>query len=249
MDRARVGLAIKTDDGAWRSISWWIGSFFFFLILSRSIANLLFDWNGWLNRWLGTEDLELGGTAVREMKTPKTWLHVPMCSQSDGERKTWDQRLICVISLVKEQWDLVFFFFLFELWKERMFFFRFLFCGRKREDEIYFGAEAMWEKFGHGSMNVSSWMALIPCGKPKSNDNGKYKRVIERGRERRLGFFKWFGYVSLRPHDVANGLHLYYILCIIFWMIIMCCEVSSLYIGLLTQLSYLTYVRFLNSCG
>jgi hypothetical protein len=24
--------------------------------------------------------------------------------------------------------------------------------------------------------------------------------------------FKWFGYVSLRPHDVANGLHLYYIL-------------------------------------
>ena len=26
----------------------------------------------------------------------------------------------------------------------------------------------------------------------------------------------------------------------------MCCEVSYLYIGLLTQLSYLTYVRFLN---
>jgi hypothetical protein len=24
--------------------------------------------------------------------------------------------------------------------------------------------------------------------------------------------FKWFGYVSLRPQDVANGLHLYYIL-------------------------------------
>jgi hypothetical protein len=39
-----------------------------------------------------------------------------------------------------------------------------------------------------------------------------YKRKIENGR---LGFFKWFGYVSLRPHDVANGLHLYYILCII----------------------------------
>ena len=39
-----------------------------------------------------------------------------------------------------------------------------------------------------------------PCRKPKSNDNGKYKRVIEmkRGREWRLGFFKWFGYVSLR---------------------------------------------------
>jgi hypothetical protein len=59
--------------------------------------------------------------------------------------------------------------------------------------------------------------------------------------------FKWFGYVSLRPQDVANGLHLYYILsCIIFWMITMCCEVSYLYIGLLTQLSYLTYVGFLN---
>ena len=28
--------------------------------------------------------------------------------------------------------------------------------------------------------------------------------------------FKWFGYVSLRPHDVANGLHLYYILYMMF---------------------------------
>jgi hypothetical protein len=39
---------------------------------------------------------------------------------------------------------------------------------------------------------------------------------------------------------------LLYSLCIIFWMIIMCCEVSYLYIGLLTQLFYLTYVGFLN---
>ena len=28
--------------------------------------------------------------------------------------------------------------------------------------------------------------------------------------------FKWFGYVSLRPQDIANELHLYYILCMIF---------------------------------
>ena len=55
--------------------------------------------------------------------------------------------------------------------------------------------------------------------------------------------FKWFGYVSLHPQDVAN---LLYSLYIIFWMITMCCEISYLYIGLLTQLSYLTYVRFLN---
>jgi hypothetical protein len=39
---------------------------------------------------------------------------------------------------------------------------------------------------------------------------------------------------------------LLYSLCMIFWMITMCCEVSYLYIGLLTQLSYLTYVGFLN---
>jgi hypothetical protein len=39
---------------------------------------------------------------------------------------------------------------------------------------------------------------------------------------------------------------LLYSLCIIFWIITMCCEVSYLYIGLLTQLSYLTYVGFLN---
>ena len=50
--------------------------------------------------------------------------------------------------------------------------------------------------------------------------------------------FKWFGYVSLRP--------IYYILYMIFWMITMYCEVSYLYIELLTQLSYLTYVGFLN---
>jgi hypothetical protein len=57
-----------------------------------------------------------------------------------------------------------------------------------------------------------SFNALILCKKPKSIDNGIYKREIERGREWRLGFFKWFGYVSLRPQDVANGLHFYYIL-------------------------------------
>ena len=28
--------------------------------------------------------------------------------------------------------------------------------------------------------------------------------------------FKWFGYVSLRPHDVAHWLHLYYILYMMF---------------------------------
>jgi hypothetical protein len=42
------------------------------------------------------------------------------------------------------------------------------------------------------------------------------ERDEERGREWRLGFFKWFDYVSLRPHDVANGLHLYYILYMMF---------------------------------
>ena len=30
-----------------------------------------------------------------------------------------------------------------------------------------------------------SFNALIPCRKPKSNDNGKYKRVIEREEERK----------------------------------------------------------------
>jgi hypothetical protein len=48
--------------------------------------------------------------------------------------------------------------------------------------------------------------------KDLDNDNGKYKRVMERERERmEARVFKWFGYVSLRPLDVANGLHLYYI--------------------------------------
>ncbi len=39
----------------------------------------------------------------------------------------------------------------------------------------------------------------------------RYKRVLERERKRmwRLGFFKWFGYVSLRLQDEANRLHLY----------------------------------------
>ncbi len=42
------------------------------------------------------------------------------------------------------------------------------------------------------------------------------RNIIERDEERkrigRLGFFTWLSYVSLRPQDVANGLHLYYIL-------------------------------------
>ena len=73
-------------------------------------------------------------------------------------------------------------------------------------------------------------------------------KEIERARKRmEARVFKWFGYVSLRPQDVANGLYLYYILSyMIFWMITICCKVSYLYIGLLTQLSYLTYVGFLN---
>ena len=43
------------------------------------------------------------------------------------------------------------------------------------------------------------------------------------------------------------AISLLYSLCIIFWMNIMFCEVSYLYIGLLTQPSYLTYVGFLNN--
>ena len=79
-------------------------------------------------------------------------------------------------------------------------------------------------------------MALIPCGKPKSKDNGKYKRVIERERKRmEAKVFKWFGYVSLRPHDVAQwATSLLYSLFNNFWMITICCKVSYLYKGLLT---------------
>jgi hypothetical protein len=45
----------------------------------------------------------------------------------------------------------------------------------------------MWcgsEKIG---MARESFRALIPCKRPKSNDNRKYKREIERGREWRIG--------------------------------------------------------------
>ena len=40
---------------------------------------------------------------------------------------------------------------------------------------------------------------------------------------------------------------LLYFFCMIFWMVTMYCEVSYLYIGLLTQHSYLTYVGSLTS--
>jgi hypothetical protein len=73
------------------------------------------------------------------------------------------------------------------------------------------------------------------------------RNIIERDEENmEARVFTWFGYVSLRPQDVAMGYIFINILCMIFWMITMCCEVSYLYIGLLTQLSYLTYVGFLN---
>ena len=48
------------------------------------------------------------------------------------------------------------------------------------------------------------------CRKPKSNENGEYYKRDRRERERmEARVFKWFGYVSLRPHDVTNELHLY----------------------------------------
>jgi hypothetical protein len=74
------------------------------------------------------------------------------------------------------------------------------------------------------------------------------RNIIERDEENmEARVFTWFGYVSLRPQDVTVGYIFINILCMIFWMITMCCEVSYLYIGLLTQLSYLTYVGFLNN--
>ena len=85
------------------------------------------------------------------------------------------------------------------------------------------------------------------CRKPKSNDNGIWKSLRKRGREWRLRFFKWFDYVSLCPQDVANVLHLYYILFVWYFGWLQCVvKVSYLYIGLLTQLFYLTYLGFLN---
>ena len=63
----------------------------------------------------------------------------------------------------------------------------FFFFWRIRKGGIYFGAEAMWENWL--SINEREFLnALIPCRSPKSYDNGKYKRVWERGREWRLGF-------------------------------------------------------------
>ena len=43
------------------------------------------------------------------------------------------------------------------------------------------------------------------------------ERDEDRGREWRLGFFNWFDYMSLRPQDVANGLHLYYIIFVLYF--------------------------------
>ena len=41
------------------------------------------------------------------------------------------------------------------------------------------------------------------------NMTWRWKRMIERWR---IEFFTWFGYMSLRPQDVVNRLHLYYII-------------------------------------
>ena len=48
------------------------------------------------------------------------------------------------------------------------------------------------------------------CRKPKSNEIIMERNIIERDEENmEARVFTWFGYVSLRPQDVANGLHLY----------------------------------------
>ena len=46
----------------------------------------------------------------------------------------------------------------------------------------------MWRGSEKIGMARESFRALIPCRRPKFNDNGKYKRDRERGREWRLGF-------------------------------------------------------------
>ena len=44
----------------------------------------------------------------------------------------------------------------------------------------------MWCESEKIEMARESFRALIPCGGPKSNDNGKYKREIERKEENGL---------------------------------------------------------------
>ena len=95
---------------------------------------------------------------------------------------------------------------------------------------------------------------MIPCRKPKSNGNNngdKYKWERwreEENREARVFHVVWLCEPTSTKCNQWDT-SLLYSLCMIciFWMIKMCCEVSYLYIGLLTQLSYLTYVGFLNS--
>ena len=157
---------------------------------SRSMVDLSIWCDFFLIRWLETEDLKLEGMAVRQCVKWRLLRLSRACQLGTKDWSVWSD------------------------WRknsEIFFFFLFFFLGRKRKDGIYFGAEAMWENL---AMDQWTWVLEWLWYHVKNLNLIEIIMEIniieiERGREWRLGFFTWFGYVSLRPQDVANGLHLY----------------------------------------
>ena len=110
----------------------------------------------------------------------------------------------------------------------------------------------MWRKQCHRiELTRVSFRALIPCRKPKSNRNNNEDKYIKRDEERKRREARVFQVVRLyEPTSTwcsQWATSLLYSLYDVIWMITMCCKVSYLYIELLVQLSYLTYVGFLNT--
>ena len=106
-----------------------------------------------------------GSIRTSGVQSTEWWYMIYDLISIDTRSGTWWS--VCTVRTL-----LFFFFFFFfwrkvrkQKWKKK----------KKRMDGLYFGAEVMREKLAKGSMNVSSWMTLIPCRKLKSNDNGRLK--------------------------------------------------------------------------
>ena len=113
------------------------------------------------------------------------------------------------------------------------------------------------EKYWCGGSNVTGWNWLVwALGLWYHVENLNLIEIIieiniiERDEERKRMEVRVFQVVRLyEPMSTwcsQWATSLLYSLYDVIWMITMCCEVSYLYIGLLTQLSYLTYVGFFN---
>jgi hypothetical protein len=149
----------RTSSGVWRHVLHWIS--LIFAPFNSSAEDLLRCGVGFVNRIWEVVDLNLvyGGACGAWRRFQNVWV---TCAEVEFDRKTW------VFLIFRSGTDLC------DQFVESL-----KFCDEKG----LVGCCEEWCGRGRIEMARESFRTLIPYRKPKSNDNGKYKREIEREEE------------------------------------------------------------------